>query len=89
VDLSCSLATTWTYVTDDRRAREARLGELAAMVGRTPEQLASRVLVGSAEECAALLRAYSDAGVERVFIWPIADAEQQLERFIRDVAPLV
>jgi alkanesulfonate monooxygenase SsuD/methylene tetrahydromethanopterin reductase-like flavin-dependent oxidoreductase (luciferase family) len=86
---SCSLATTWTFVTNDRRARDARLAELAAMLGRSPEQLASCVLVGSAEECAGLLRAYSDAGVERVFIWPVADAEQQLERFSQDVAPLV
>jgi hypothetical protein len=35
------------------------------------------------------LRAYADAGVERVFIWPIAEPEQQLERFRQDVAPLV
>jgi alkanesulfonate monooxygenase SsuD/methylene tetrahydromethanopterin reductase-like flavin-dependent oxidoreductase (luciferase family) len=79
----------WTFVTSDRRAREARRAQLAAMLGRSPEQLASRVLVGSAQECAALLRAYSDAGVERVFIWPVADPEQQLERFLQDVAPLV
>jgi alkanesulfonate monooxygenase SsuD/methylene tetrahydromethanopterin reductase-like flavin-dependent oxidoreductase (luciferase family) len=88
-DFSCSLATMWTFVTSDRRAREARRAQLAAMLGRSPEQLASRVLVGSAQECAALLRAYSDAGVERVFIWPVADPEQQLERFLQDVAPLV
>jgi hypothetical protein len=41
------------------------------------------------QECAVLLRAYSDAGVERVFIWPVADPEQQLERFLQDVVPLV
>jgi alkanesulfonate monooxygenase SsuD/methylene tetrahydromethanopterin reductase-like flavin-dependent oxidoreductase (luciferase family) len=86
---SCSLATMWTFVTDDSRVREARLAELAAVVGRPAEDLAHRVLVGPAPECAALLRAYADAGVERVFIWPVAEAEHQLERFIRDVVPLV
>jgi alkanesulfonate monooxygenase SsuD/methylene tetrahydromethanopterin reductase-like flavin-dependent oxidoreductase (luciferase family) len=79
----------WTFVTDDRRAREARLAQLAAVLGRSAEQLADRVLVGPAQDCAALLRAYADAGIERVFIWPVGDAEQQLERFIHDVVPLV
>jgi alkanesulfonate monooxygenase SsuD/methylene tetrahydromethanopterin reductase-like flavin-dependent oxidoreductase (luciferase family) len=88
-DFPCSLATMWTFVTDDRRVRDARRAQLAAMLGRSPEYLASRVLVGSAQECATLLRAYADAGVERVFIWPIAEPEQQLERFRQDVAPLV
>jgi alkanesulfonate monooxygenase SsuD/methylene tetrahydromethanopterin reductase-like flavin-dependent oxidoreductase (luciferase family) len=88
-DFPCSLATMWTFVTDDRRVRDARRAQLAAMLGRSPEFLAPRVLVGSARECAALLRAYSDAGVERVFIWPVAEPEQQLERFLQDVAPLV
>jgi alkanesulfonate monooxygenase SsuD/methylene tetrahydromethanopterin reductase-like flavin-dependent oxidoreductase (luciferase family) len=85
----CSLATTWTFVTEDGREREARLAELAAMLGRSPSQLASRVLIGSAQECAELVRAYSRAGIERIFLWPVADAEQQLERFMQDVAPLV
>ncbi len=44
---------------------------------------------GPAEECAAVSRACAGAGIDRVFIWPVADAEQQLERFMRDVVPLV
>jgi alkanesulfonate monooxygenase SsuD/methylene tetrahydromethanopterin reductase-like flavin-dependent oxidoreductase (luciferase family) len=85
----CALATMWTYITDDGRAREAHLATLAAMLHRPAEQLARQVLVGPAEECAAVLRAYAGAGIDRVFIWPVADAEHQLERFMRDVAPLV
>jgi alkanesulfonate monooxygenase SsuD/methylene tetrahydromethanopterin reductase-like flavin-dependent oxidoreductase (luciferase family) len=85
----CALATMWTYVTDDSRAREAHLAALAAMLNRPAQQLARQVLLGPAEHCAAVVRAYAEAGIDRVFIWPVADEEHQLERFMRDVAPLV
>ncbi|MGA5304666.1 LLM class flavin-dependent oxidoreductase [Nucisporomicrobium flavum] len=85
----CALATLWTYVTDDRRAAEAHLTGLAAMLGRPVDELADRVLIGAAERCAGVLRAYAEAGVDRVFVWPVADAEEQLARFMRDVVPLV
>ena len=88
-DFPCALATMWTYVTDDGRARESRLAELAAMLNRPVQQLARQALVGPAEHCAAVVRAYAEAGIDRVFIWPVADAEHQLERFMREVAPLV
>jgi alkanesulfonate monooxygenase SsuD/methylene tetrahydromethanopterin reductase-like flavin-dependent oxidoreductase (luciferase family) len=88
-DFPCALATMWTYVTDDGRAREAQLAKLAAMLDQPAEQLARQVLVGPAEQCAAVLRGYAEAGIDRVFIWPVADAERQLERFMLDVAPLV
>jgi alkanesulfonate monooxygenase SsuD/methylene tetrahydromethanopterin reductase-like flavin-dependent oxidoreductase (luciferase family) len=83
----CALATMWTYVTDDERARRDRLAELAAMLKRPAEQLAGRVLIGSAEHCGAVVRAYGEAGVDRMFIWPVADAERQLERFMLEVVP--
>ncbi len=85
----CALATMWTYVTDDGPAREAHLSALGRMLNRPPEQLRQRVLVGPAEDCAATLRAYAEAGIDRVFIWPLADPHDQLERIMRDVVPLV
>jgi alkanesulfonate monooxygenase SsuD/methylene tetrahydromethanopterin reductase-like flavin-dependent oxidoreductase (luciferase family) len=85
----CSLATMWTYVTEDRRTRETHLSALAHMLGRPAAELHGRVLVGPAEDCAATLRAYADAGVDHVFVWPIADEQEQLECIMRDVAPLV
>lgn len=88
-DFPCSLATMWTYVTDDGRARESRLAQLAAMLHRPEQELARRVLVGPAEHCVAVVRAYAEAGIDRMFLWPVADAEDQLERFMREVAPLV
>jgi 2-methylisocitrate lyase-like PEP mutase family enzyme len=47
------------------------------------------VIIGPAEECARKLRAYAEAGVDTVFIWPLADGTEQLERFMTKVAPLV
>lgn len=85
----CSLATMWTYVTEDRRKREAHLSALARMLNRPVIELRGRVLVGPAEDCAATLRAYADAGIDHVFVWPVADGIEQLECIMRDVAPLV
>ena len=33
--------------------------------------------------------AFADAGVQRVFIWPVADEVRQLHRVWNDVRPLV
>ena len=85
----CALATMWTYVTEDDRERRTRLDELAAMLNRPAESLAGQMLVGPVDHCAAVVRAYADAGVDRLFIWPLADAERQLERFMREVVPAV
>jgi len=85
----CVLATMWTYVTDDPAAARSRLDALGALLGRPAARLARQVLVGPPEHCAALLRAYAAAGIAEVFIWPLGDAESQLERFTRDVVPLV
>ena len=85
----CSLATMWTYVTEDHGARTTCLSRLAHMLDRPAAQLGDHVLVGSAEDCAAKLRAYELAGIDTVFVWPLADAHEQLERVMHDVAPLV
>jgi alkanesulfonate monooxygenase SsuD/methylene tetrahydromethanopterin reductase-like flavin-dependent oxidoreductase (luciferase family) len=85
----CSLATMWTYVTEDRRAATRHLARLADLLNRPADRLGEQVLVGPPEECAARLQAYERAGFDNVFVWPLADAEEQLERVMRDVAPLV
>jgi hypothetical protein len=36
-----------------------------------------------------MLRAYADAGVDTLYLWPLADHERQLERVMSDVVPLV
>jgi alkanesulfonate monooxygenase SsuD/methylene tetrahydromethanopterin reductase-like flavin-dependent oxidoreductase (luciferase family) len=82
------------YNTTPRRLAAARdtLAALSAMLRRPVEELAPSVLIGPSEHCAAILAAYGGAGVDHVFIWPLGEAEEQveqLERFMRDVVPLV
>jgi alkanesulfonate monooxygenase SsuD/methylene tetrahydromethanopterin reductase-like flavin-dependent oxidoreductase (luciferase family) len=84
----CALATMWTYVTDTGAERNQQLMKLSKLLNRPPGGLGDQVLIGPAEECARRLRAYGDAGVDTVFIWPL-DGTEQLERFMTKVAPLV
>lgn len=88
-DFPCVLATMWTFVTEDDRERDAHLAALAGLLRRPVADLRQQVLVGPVDHCVEILRAYADAGIDTVFVWPLADPEKQLERLIRDVAPLV
>jgi alkanesulfonate monooxygenase SsuD/methylene tetrahydromethanopterin reductase-like flavin-dependent oxidoreductase (luciferase family) len=85
------IVTMWLYVSEARRDAERMLGEvLAPMLGRPVEALRDLALpIGSAEQCAERISAYQDAGAERIFVWPLADELDQLERFREDVMPLV
>ncbi len=85
----CSLATMWTYVTESATGRDRHLAALGRMLGRDAEALYGQLLVGSAEHCAEVLRSYRAAGIERVFVWPLAEPESQLRRVMLDVAPMV
>ena len=82
-----ALATMWCYVTEDRAIAEDVLRTVVAqMLGRDPEALRGQILVGPAEECREKLEAYSQAGVQRVFIWPVKDPLEQLDIFMTQVA---
>ena len=60
------------------------------MVGRPVEELRSRSLpIGPAEVCAERIRAFADAGAERMFLWPLRDELRQLALFMERVALLV
>jgi hypothetical protein len=45
--------------------------------------------IGPAELCVERLTAFSQAGVQRVFVWPLGDELRQLELFRERVVPLV
>jgi alkanesulfonate monooxygenase SsuD/methylene tetrahydromethanopterin reductase-like flavin-dependent oxidoreductase (luciferase family) len=87
--LPCWVSTMWTYVTRDESERARALGSLANVLNRPAEQLRDQVLVGAPEECAARLRALAEAGVERIFIWPLREEDEQLRVVMGEVAPLV
>jgi alkanesulfonate monooxygenase SsuD/methylene tetrahydromethanopterin reductase-like flavin-dependent oxidoreductase (luciferase family) len=79
-DFPNSLATMWLWIAEDLNEAESILADLLVpAVKREPDYLRPRVCVGSAEHCAHLLRRYSQAGLERVFLWPLGDEARQLE----------
>lgn len=85
-----ALVTMFMYITEEQTEADRRLSKtLVALLQRPVEQLRERLLVGSPEACAEKLAAYQLAGVQRVFLWPIAAELDQLTVFQRKVAPLV
>ena len=85
-----ALATMWCYITDDQRdadrvlqrSGDAHRAPTGGDAPRAPPDRAGRAF-------AEKLQAFADAGVQRVYIWPVADEVNQLERFWNEVRPLV
>ncbi len=85
-----ALATMWCYITDDRGEAERILRERVVPTVHRPEDvLRERLPIGPPDAFAEKLSAFARAGVQRVFIWPVADEVHQLERFWNEVRPLV
>ena len=85
-----ALATMWFHITDDAAEADQVLRErLAPTIHRPEELLRERLPVGPAAAFAEKLRAFRDAGVQQVLIWPVTDEERQLELFCEKVLPHV
>lgn len=85
-----ALATMWLYVTENERAAERMINEvLGPAVNRPVAELRERLPIGSAENCAEKLAAYQKVGVQRVYLWPLADELEQIKIFMRQVVPLI
>ena len=84
------LSTMWFYLTDDAdEAERVYRQRLFPHIDRSEAVLRDRLPVGPARAFAEKLTAYREAGVQRVFIWPLADEVNQLERFWETVVPLL
>ena len=59
------------------------------MVHRPVEELRERLAFGSAQEVLDKVAAFRDAGAQWMFLWPVADDLEQLQRFSAEVAPLL
>ena len=82
-----ALATMMLYITDDRAEAKRMVQDvLAPALNRPWLELQERLLVGPAQECREKLEAYAEAGLQRVFLWPIADELRQLDLFRERVA---
>lgn len=85
-----AIATMFFYVTaDEAEATHIIQDRLAPTLGRPAAELADRLLIGSPHACADQLAAYEAAGVDRVFLWPVADVLKQLRTFREQVIPAV
>mgnify|MGYP000217411672 CR=1 FL=1 len=80
------LATMWFHI-DDYQASHVLDSVLAPAVHRPVEELRERLPFGSADVVAGKLNAFREAGVKRVFLWPVADELEQLRRFATEVIP--
>ena len=85
-DFSNGLATMWFHI-DDRAAGDVLNDRLAPAIHRPVEELRERLAFGSAELVLDRLMAFRDAGVHRVFVWPVDDEISQLQRFSEEVLP--
>jgi alkanesulfonate monooxygenase SsuD/methylene tetrahydromethanopterin reductase-like flavin-dependent oxidoreductase (luciferase family) len=87
-DFANGIATMWFHI-DDQRANDVLEKRLAPVIHRPSEQLQARLAFGPAEAVLEKLAAFRDAGVQRMFMWPVADDIEQLQRFSDEVmAPL-
>jgi alkanesulfonate monooxygenase SsuD/methylene tetrahydromethanopterin reductase-like flavin-dependent oxidoreductase (luciferase family) len=85
-DFANGIATMWFHI-DDRRANEVLEERLAPVIHRPSEQLRERLAFGPAEAVVEKLIAFRDAGVQWMFLWPVADDIEQLQRFADQVMP--
>lgn len=85
-----AMATMWLYVTEEERVAEHTLNEvLAPALNRPAAELRERLPIGSAFQCAEKLAAYQAVGVQRVYLWPLADELEQIKIFMKQVVPLM
>jgi probable F420-dependent oxidoreductase len=79
-----------TYIADDvAEADQVARTLVAPILGRSADELLTRLLLGQPQECADKLVAYAEAGAQRIFIWPVADPQRQLRLFAEKVMPLL
>jgi alkanesulfonate monooxygenase SsuD/methylene tetrahydromethanopterin reductase-like flavin-dependent oxidoreductase (luciferase family) len=85
-----ALATMWFYISGNRAEADRVMRErVVPTIHRPEELLRERLPVGPAELFAEKLSAFGHAGVQRVFLWPVADEVHQLELFWETVRPAI
>ncbi len=84
------VATMWFHITENAKEADRVVRErLVPTINRPEEVLRERLPVGPPDRCAELLSSFARAGVQRVFIWPVTDEVDQLERFASTVWPMI
>lgn len=85
-----AIASMWLYITEEERETERILSEvLAPTLNRPLAELRERLPIGPARDCAKKLIAYQKVGVQRIYLWPLADELEQIKFFMRQVVPVI
>jgi alkanesulfonate monooxygenase SsuD/methylene tetrahydromethanopterin reductase-like flavin-dependent oxidoreductase (luciferase family) len=85
-----AIATMWLYITEEEEEAERVLNEvLAPTINRPVAELRTRLPIGSVQKCAEKLAAYHAVGVQRIYLWPLANELDQIEVFMNQVVPLI
>jgi alkanesulfonate monooxygenase SsuD/methylene tetrahydromethanopterin reductase-like flavin-dependent oxidoreductase (luciferase family) len=85
-----ALATMWFHITDSTAEADRIMRQrIVPTIHRPEEVLRERLPVGPAELFAEKLTAFARAGVQRVFVWPVADEAHQVELFWNTVRPAI
>src|SRR6185503_16057176 len=85
-----AIATMWLYITENEGESKRMLNEvLAPALNRPVAELRERLPIGSAEDCAEKFAAYQNVGVQRIYLWPLANELEQIKIFMRQVLPLI
>ena len=85
-----AIASMWLFITERESDSERVLNEvLAPALNRPVAELRERLPIGSAEDCAEKLAAYQNVGVQRIYLWPLADELEQIKIFMSQVVPLI
>jgi probable F420-dependent oxidoreductase len=80
-----ALGTMFLHLTEDRRRAEESVSLLSAVLNRPVEHLRERLLIGPPDECVEKLARLQQAGVRTVFVWPVEEDLEQLQRFNEEV----
>ncbi|HZA22689.1 MAG TPA: hypothetical protein VFA32_08815, partial [Dehalococcoidia bacterium] len=70
------------YIDEDgKRAREVAVQIIERATGIPFDGGSGHYLVGSYQECKALLQRWVEAGARQICVWPVMDAVNQMRRF--------
>ena len=76
---SNGLATGWMHIGDDS---EAVLSFMSTSLNRPIGDLREKLPIGTPSKVAELVARYRDAGLQRMFVWPVGDDPvEQMQRF--------
>lgn len=82
-DFDNGVATMWFHIGES--ADQVLAERLQPVIRRPIEELRERLAFGSAEQVLDKIAAFRDAGVQRMFVWPVGDDIEQIQRFGQQV----